>query len=307
MEKIVVLSGGTGSSKLIRGMQRLSRFTVVANVADNAWFHGLYVCPDIDTVTYTLAGIANRKHGWGIEGDTFRVLRQLKRLGAKDTWFRLGDLDLATSMLRTSLLKEGASLTEVTKRIGEMLGIPSWPVLPATDAHVETRIVTEEKGDLHLQEFWVREKGRPSVKSVRYKGIGRARETAEVAASISEADRIVIPPANPVTSILPILSVGRIRRALEESSARKVAVSPMIGKGPVSGPAAKFMASRGIPPTSEGVAELYEGLVDVLIVDEKDEAKAREIEKSGVSCLVRSTLMRGASDAERLAREVLKA
>ena len=256
---VVILSGGTGSAKFLRGMQSMSRFTVVANVGDNAWFHGLYVCPDVDTVTYTLAGIADSRRGWGIQGDEFKALDQLKRLGAEGTWFNIGDQDMATHLLRTALMGEGRSLTEATSAIARGLGVRPWKILPATDQHVETRIITAEMGEMHLQEFWVKEKGRLTPTGVRYVGARRARPTDEVARSIESAERIVFAPANPITSILPILSISGFREVLRKSKARKVAVSPMLGEGSFSGPAARLMVAKGLKPTSEGVARLYGG------------------------------------------------
>jgi len=305
--RVVVLSGGTGSAKFLRGLQRASGFTVVANVGDNAWFHGLYVCPDIDTVTYTLAGIADSQRGWGIAGDEFKALGQLKLLGAKDTWFNIGDKDMATHLLRTSMLRDGRSLTEATSTIARRLGVHRWKILPATDQHVETRILTAEMGEMHLQEFWVREGGRPTPTGVRYLGARRARVTEEAARSIASAERIVFAPANPITSIMPILSIGGLRGALRKAKARKVAVSPMVGEGSFSGPAARLMVARGLKPTSEGVARLYRDVVNAMIVDESDRAQADEIEDAGVSCRFTSTLMRTAADEERLAKVAMEA
>ena len=181
-EGVVALSGGTGSAKFLRGLQKLTQFTVVANVGDNAWFHGLYVCPDIDTVTYTLAGIADAKKGWGIRGDEFKALGQLKSLGSEDTWFNIGDLDFATHLFRTAHDERGqephGSHLDHRPPTG---GDADATILPATDQHVETHIVTAEKGEMHLQEFWVKEKGRPTPTGVRYVGARQARVTAEVA------------------------------------------------------------------------------------------------------------------------------
>ncbi len=290
----------------MRGLQGLAKFTVVANVADNAWFHGLYVCPDIDTVTYTLAGLADEAKGWGLAGDTFRALEQLKRLGSAGTWFRLGDLDLATHIFRTEQMSKGKSLTEVTAMIARGLGVLDWRVLPATDEHVETRILTVEKGELHLQEFWVREGGNPGVMGVRYKGAERARATKSVLETLESADRMVIPPANPITSIMPIAAIHGIGTVLSKSKARRVAISPMIGGRAVSGPAAKLMIAKGLEPTSAGVARLYGGMVDVLIIDEEDRAQSREIEKRGISCVCAPTLMRSSADEARLAKLALE-
>lgn len=275
-------------------------------MADNAWFHGLYVCPDIDIITYTLAGIADEERGWGIAGDTFRALDQLKRLGSPGTWFNIGDLDLATHVFRTSLLKEGLTLTEVTARVARGLGVRDCKILPASDQHVETRIDTKEGGEMHLQEFWVKEGGLPTPTAVRYQGARQARPTPEVLKSLAVAGRVVIAPGNPVTSIMPSLSVGGFRRALEESRARKVAISPMVGTRAFSGPAARLMQSQGIEPTSVGVARLYKGAIDAIIVDESDRQMAPSIERLGLSCQVAPTLMRSPADATRLARMALE-
>jgi LPPG:FO 2-phospho-L-lactate transferase len=304
---VVAISGGTGSAKFLRGLRSLTRFTVVANVADNAWFHGLYVCPDIDTVTYTLAGIADSERGWGIQGDEFRALGQLKALGSPGTWFNIGDIDMATDVFRTALMRQGKSLTEVTETVAQRLGVRGCRILPATDQHVETRITTAEKGEMHLQEFWVKERGRLTPEAVRYVGARQARPTAEVAKSMASADRIIVSPANPITSIMPTLSIGGFRELLGKSKARKVAVSPMLGEGPFSGPAAQLMAAKKLRPTSEGVARLYRGVVDAIIVDESDRSQARAIERLGVSCHFTSTLMRTGEDELRLAKVAMEA
>jgi LPPG:FO 2-phospho-L-lactate transferase len=305
--KVVALSGGTGSAKFLRGLQKVTTFTVISNVGDNAWFHGLYVCPDIDIVTYTLAGVSDGKRGWGVQGDEFRALGQLKKLGSEGTWFNIGDIDMATHVFRTALMKEGKSLTEVTSAVARRLGVRGAKILPATDEHMETHIVTEEKGEMHLQEFWVKERGRLTAKDVRYVGAARARPTPEAARSVLSAQRIIISPANPVTSVMPILSIGGFRELMRKSNARKVAISPMVGKRAFSGPAAELMVARGIKPTSEGVATLYKGLVDALIIDETDRAQARAIESAGVSCVRTSTLMRSRDDEVRLAKVAMEA
>ena len=306
-EKVVALSGGTGSAKFLRGLQKLTRFTVIANVWDNAWFHGLYVCPDIDTVTYTLAGVVDARRGWGIRGDEFRALGQLKKLGSEGTWFNIGDMDIATHVFRTALMREGKSLTEVTSAIARGLGVRGWRILPATDQHVETHIITAEKGEMHLQDFWVMERGRLTPKGVRYVGARQAHPTAEVAASLASADRIIVSPANPITSVMPTLSITGFRELLGRSKARKVAISPMLGEGAFSGPAARLMTAKKLRPTSDGVARLYKGVVDAMIVDESDRAQAKAIEKAGVSCHFTSTLMRSREDEVRLAKVAMEA
>jgi len=305
--RTVVLSGGTGSAKFLMGLQPLCHYTVVANVGDNSWFHGLYVCPDIDTVTYALAGELDTERGWGVRGDTFNALERLRELGSRDTWFKIGDVDMATHVYRTALIEDGKTLTQATEAIARAYGVRDWRILPATDSHVETRIRTAEKGEMHLQEFWVREAGRLTPTTVRYAGARAARPTPQVERAVASADRVILCPANPITSIMPTLSIPGVREAIRRSKARKVAVSPMVGQGAYSGPAAKLMAAKGIRPTSLGVAELYRGLVDALVIDESDREMERSISKAGMECLVTSTLMRNRDSQVRLARVALEA
>jgi LPPG:FO 2-phospho-L-lactate transferase len=304
--RVVALAGGTGSARFLRGLQRVAEFTVIANVGDNAWFHGLYVCPDVDIVTYTLAGIEDANKGWGIRADEFKTLAQLEKLGSEATWFNIGDVDMATHVYRTALLKKGRDLTEVTSIIAQRLGVRGAKIIPATDSEVETHIVTREKGEMHLQEFWVKEKGLLAVKGVRYVGARRARPTKEVVRAIASARRLIISPANPVTSILPILSIGGFREIVSKCGARRVAVSPMLGRGAFSGPAAGLMSARGLAPTSESVARLYKGVVDVLVLDESDAGQVKAIEKAGVSCALTSTLMKTREDEARLAKVAME-
>jgi LPPG:FO 2-phospho-L-lactate transferase len=302
--KVVVLAGGTGSAKLLRGLSRLPiDLTVLANVGDNIWTHGVYVCPDVDIATYTLAGISSPQ-GWGIAGDTFEALRGLSRLG-EETWFRLGDRDLAVCLARTEMLRRGKSLTEATRRIAKSLGVES-PILPVTDDHLETRIMTPA-GELHLQEFWVRERGRPRVIGVRYEGARGARPTREVAMALSAADRVVICPANPVTSIGPMLAVTGFKRLLRETGARIVVLSPMEGASPFSGPAGKLLRATGSMPNSHGVARLYSDFADCIVISDVDAALAEKIRALGMECMTTGTLMKGPIDELRLARVMIEA
>lgn len=303
--KVVALAGGTGSAKLLRGLSRSgAELTVVANVGDNYLANGLYVCPDVDTAVYTLAGVASRERGWGVEGDTFEALGQLRRLG-EPAWFSLGDRDIALHLARARMLREGKSLTEATDALRRALGSP-WPVLPATDARVETHVLTPE-GALHLQEFWVRDRGRPAVKGVEYRGASGAAPTKEVRRALSRADRIVVCPANPVTSIGPMLAVPGFTEMLAASRATAVGVSPMVGKAPVSGPAAKLMRGTGVRPDTVGVARAYSGFLDALLVDRGDAGSAGEIRALGVRCVPADIVMKGRAGEARLAREVLTA
>ena len=300
--KVAALAGGTGSAKLLRGLAKLSvDLTAVVNVGDNAWMYGVYVCPDIDIATYALAGVADREKGWGIGGDTFSVVERLSQLG-EEAWFRLGDLDLATCLVRTSMLRGGASLTEATDRIRRMYGVKP-RVLPATDSEVETRLVTS-KGDLHLQEFWVRERGRPRVSKVRYEGARRASATSQVRFAILGADRVVVCPGNPVTSLGPMLAIPGFESLLARAAGRVVALSPMAGEGPFSGPAGKLMGAMGLREDSVGVARLYSKFLDAILISDRD-SKSAEIESLGVKCREADTFMEGPDDEVRLAKEML--
>ncbi len=303
--KVVLLAGGTGSAKLIRGFKNLPvDLTVVSNVGDNFWTYGVYVCPDIDVATYALAGTGDREKGWGIAGDTFHVLSRLSELGT-ETWFKLGDADLAVCLARTELLRRGKTLTEATVAVCGALGVRA-AVLPASDHPIETHVVTP-RGVLHLQEFWVRDRGRPRVLDVRYGGARRASPTKEVTSAISEADRIVICPANPVTSIGPMLAVPGFSRLLSMAPGRKVALSPMDGAGPFSGPAGKFLKAKGVRQDSVGVASLYARFVDSIVVSASDSGMGGSIRGLGVECHLTRTKISGPKDELRLAKELIEA
>ena len=273
------------------------------NVGDNAWIYGVYVCPDLDIATYTLAGVADAERGWGVEGDTYGVLGGLSRLGS-DSWFRLGDLDLATCLFRTEMIRRGSTLTEATEKIRRALGVKS-AILPATDGSVETWLTTS-RGDLHLQEFWVREGGRPRVTKVTYRGAGSSPPTAEARSAILGADRVVVCPANPVTSIGPMLALPGFAGLLGRSRARVVALSPMAGRAPVSGPAGKLLRSTGVRPDSAGVAGLYSGFLDAMLIAERDSALKGAIERRGIECALTDTMMTDRASEARLARELLE-
>jgi LPPG:FO 2-phospho-L-lactate transferase len=302
--KVVALAGGTGSAKLLLGLSDLGPdLTVIANVGDNAWMHGLYVCPDVDIALYTLAGIADEARGWGVKGDTFESLAQLKRLGA-ETWFALGDRDLATHIRRTELLGHGMSLTEATDDLRNKLHVAS-RVLPATDDPVETQIRTP-RGLLHLQEFWVRERGRPRVTGVTYRGSRRAKPTEDVVHAVQRADRVIVCPANPVTSIGPTLAIPGFIGVLERSGVRSTALSPMLGSAPFSGPALKLMKAVGLRPDSLGVAERYSSFLDAIVIDRSDGRLAAGIQDLGLECRLSDTRISSVGDARRLARELLE-
>jgi len=304
-QKVVALAGGTGSGKLLRGLARTGcDLTVVANVGDNIWMHGLYVCPDVDIAMYTLAGVADRDRGWGLKGDTRTTMRQLTRLGKPD-WFILGDMDIATHIVRTELLREGFSLTEVTRVLCNKFGV-NQVLLPATDADVETYLRTSS-GSMHLQEFWVKNRGAVEVEGVEYRGASRARPTSEVLEAIGAADRIVICPANPVTSVGPMLALRGFERAIHDSPARVVALSPMKGSGPYSGPAGKLLRTVGVRTDSAGVAVRYSRFLDAIIIDLADAVLSGTITKAGIKCILSDTSLGSSSAEKRLAMELLRA
>ncbi len=300
--KVVALAGGTGSAKLLRGLDSLGvDLTVVANVGDNIWMYGVYVCPDIDVACYSLAGIADRAKGWGVAGDTFEMLKALRRLGL-DTWFKLGDQDFATCLVRTRTIHSGGTLTEATEMERRALGV-TCKVLPVTDNPVETRILTP-RGDEHLQEFWVRDKGRPEAIGVRYRGASKARVSVAVKSALAEADRVVVCPANPVTSIGPMLAVPGFTRML--SKTHVAALSPMEGEAPFSGPAGKLMKAIGSKQNSAGVAGLYAGFLGAVLISERDRELEGTIEAMGIRCIRTDTRISTANDATRLAKELLE-
>lgn len=305
---ITILAGGTGSVKLVRGLARLEKkkeggMNVVANVGDNIWLHGLYVCPDIDTIVYGLAGMLDEERGWGVKGDTFSFLSQMKRSGAP-TWFGLGDRDLATHVLRTEMMRQGKSLTQVTAYFTEKFGV-STTVLPATDNEVET-VISTGAGEMHLQEFWVKNAGRPEVRGVRYRGIGKARATRQALAAINNADRIIIAPGNPVSSIGPTLALKEIRAALAKRRTDVVAVSPIIGNAAVSGPAVKYMDAVGVRASAAGIAEFYRQVAGSIVIDSRDREAASEIRRSlDMDVHETNITMQGRKDEVRLGRYLL--
>ena len=303
--KVVALAGGTGSAKILRGLDRINvDLTVVGNVGDNFWMHRVYVCPDLDIAMYSLAGVADRYRGWGIEGDTYIIHSQLER-DREQAWFKIGDRDLAICAMRTNRLRNGANLTEVTNQLRNESGVRH-RILPATNDPLETRILTS-KGNLHLQEFWVRDRGKPAVNDVVYKGKDTASASREVLEAIEGAERIVVCPANPITSIGPIMAVRGVSEALSRTKAHVSAISPMIGNTPFSGPARKLMRAVGLRPDSVGVAAFYSDFLDSLIIDEADGRLAYGVERNGVQCILSRTRVLAEEDQTRLAKEVLTA
>ncbi|MGI8912131.1 MAG: 2-phospho-L-lactate transferase [Rubrobacteraceae bacterium] len=303
--KVVALAGGVGGAKLAAGLQAAlppGDLTVVVNTADDFDLWDLRICPDLDTVMYTLAGIANPETGWGIAGETFDALGMLARYG-EDTWFKLGDRDLATHVLRSARLRSGVSLTGVTAALSDALGIPSY-VLPMCDEPVSTTLDTPA-GRLEFQEYFVRRGQRDEVRGVELRGVEKARPTTVVLYALARAETIVFCPSNPVVSIGPILAVPGMREAVSASPAPKVAVSPIVGGRALKGPADRMLASLGHEVSATGVARMYEGLVDGMVIDLADEVERNDISALGMTVHATDAVMRDAPDRERLAREVL--
>lgn len=303
----VVLTGGTGGAKFVEGLEQVlpaAQITAIVNTGDDLVWWGLHVSPDIDSITYAMAGLLSYERGWGVEGDTFDCLRAMERLGAL-TWFQLGDRDLAVHLARTQLLAQGKTLTEATEVITRRLGVAS-RVLPMTDASVETRVMTST-GELSFQEYFVRERWQPEVKGVRFFGAETARPAPGLLEAIHKADTLLIAPSNPITSIGPILAVPGIREALRHTPAPVAAVSPIVGGVPVSGPAGKLMQAQEFPVSIEGVTRAYADVLDVLIVDEQDAGAASCIESLGIRVFATNTIMNSAADKAALAEATLAA
>jgi len=304
---IVVLTGGTGGAKFIQGLKQClvpSELTIVVNTGDDLLWWGLHVSPDLDSITYALAGMLSKNRGWGVEGDTFHCLKVMGRLGEL-TWFQLGDRDLALHLFRTELLAAGKSLAEVTEEIARRLRIES-RILPMTNARLETRIRTPA-GELGFQEYFVRERYSLPVREVRFTGADQAEPAPGVLEAIASADAVLLAPSNPVTSIGPILAVPSIRESLVRTAAPIGAVSPIIGGAAVSGPAGTLMESQGLPVSVEGIARVYADFLDVLIMDEQDAAEATKVERMGIRVRVTQTLMKSSEDKAWLARTAFEA
>lgn len=303
---IAALCGGVGGSKLALGLYLSlapDELTVLVNTADDLEFAGLHVSPDLDTVTYTLAGIARREVGWGIEGDTFEALAMLRRYGLP-AWFQVGDRDLATDVIRTWLLREGVSLTDVTHRIATALQVRA-RILPMTDARVETRLRVGGTW-LHFQEYFVARGHRDPVEAIRYEGLEAASTSTGVRRALSTAEVIVIVNSNPVLSILPVLGVDGVNEALTARTGPCVAVSPIVGESAISGPAAELMRLIDQPSSALGVAGAYLGVIDGFVLDQRDARLAPEIERLGPAVACMDTIMRTEDDRRRLARDVIE-
>lgn len=303
--RVVALAGGVGGAKLAAGLEKVlppGGLSVVVNTADDFDLWGLRICPDLDTVMYTLAGLSNPETGWGVVDESFNALNMISLYG-EDTWFKLGDRDLATHILRTKRLREGSRLTKITTEFSAALGVRC-SILPMCDEPVSTVLKTPE-GCLDFQEYFVRRGQRDEVSGVELRGIENACVPVEIQTVVVHADVIVLCPSNPLVSIGPILAVPGMRELLARSLAPKVAVSPIVGGRALKGPADKMLYSLGHEVSAAGVARMYEGIVDGMVIDRIDEGEEARLSASGMRTLVTDTIMRDETGRERLAREIL--
>lgn len=302
LKHVVVLVGGVGGAKLAYGLARLlspEQLTIVVNTADDFNLYGLRICPDSDTIMYTLADLVDKTNGWGIGGDTIHMLGALRRYG-EDTWFRLGDQDMATHVLRTHWLSQGCTQTEITARLSAALGVKH-RILPMSDEPVATMVDTQEYGEIEFQHYFVRHRWQPTVKGLRFLGAETAQMTREVKNALAEADAILIAPSNPWLSIAPMLAVQGLRAALVAQNVPRVAISPIIGGQAVKGPAAKLMKELGYEPSAAAVAQYYGDLLTGYVYDERDLG----LTFPALRTLALNTLMQSEAERITLARNVL--
>jgi LPPG:FO 2-phospho-L-lactate transferase len=301
---MLLLSGGTGTPKLLNGLRKLipdKDITVVVNTAEDLWISGNLVCPDIDTVIYLFAGLLDTDRWWGIEQDTYHTHKALINAGNNEI-LRLGDRDRATHIMRSEFIRQGASLTEAVDRTARMLGVKA-RILPMCNEPVSSMIVTNE-GTMHFQEFWVTKGGKPEVFGIEYSGTQTAIVPEPLRKAIDHEKNIIIGPSNPITSIDPILAVGGMRELLR--SKHVIAISPIIGHEPVSGPAGKMMSACGYEVSSTGVAQYYNDLLDVFIIDERDGMVSRDINDQDVLIISADTMMSSYEKSTALAGVVLE-
>ncbi len=304
---LTVLAGGVGAARFLQGLAAVfpqEWLRIVVNTGDDATFYGLHVSPDIDTILYWLSGLADEERGWGIRGDTFHLLGQLRAYG-HDTWFNLGDRDLATHIHRTLLLGQGKTLSEVTTQMCQALGVRA-QVLPMSDQPVRTWVETPE-GLLPFQEYFVRRRTEPEVRGIVFKGIEEARPAPGVLEAIQQAAGIIVAPSNPIISVGPILALPGVRAALTTTPAPVAAVSPIVAGAAIKGPADRMMRGLGLEASALGVAKLYRDFLDDFVLDQRDASLKPHIEALGVRVWVTDTIMASREVAVHLARTVLQA
>src|SRR5690348_17246601 len=304
---IVVLAGGVGAARFLEGLVQVvpqERLTVIGNTGDDRDFYGLHVSPDLDIVMYTLSGIVDEAHGWGIRGDTYNTMQQLTAYGNED-WFMLGGRDLATHIHRTKLLREGKTLSEVTDELRRHFGL-GLRILPMSDDPIQTHIQTPA-GLLHFEEYMVKRRCSDEVQDVVFVGADEARPAPGVLDALKDAEAILIAPSNPIVSIGSILAVPGIHNTLHEAQGMVVAVSPIVGGAPIKGPADKLMRGLGMEVSAVGVARCYRDFLDVMVIDEQDAHLAERIEDLGIPTIITNTIMCDNDAKAALARTVLQA
>ena len=303
--RALALAGGVGGAKLVVGLVNClapDELVVAVNTGDDEEFHGLHISPDLDTMMYTLAGLSNPETGWGMNGDTFTALAMLRQYGA-DTWFNLGDRDLATHIRRTQLLKQGLALSEVTAELCAALGV-NHRIVPMSDQPVRTVLETSQ-GSLSMQEYFVRNRAQPDVSAVQYLGATEAVPSPGLDDALAQARILVICPSNPALSVQPIVEVSGMKERLASFSGLRVAVSPIVGNDAVRGPAGRIMAGMGQEVSVVGVARAYREFCDVLVIDRQDEAMAPAVAEAGLRPVVTNTIMNSLQDRIDLAETVL--
>jgi len=304
--KVLALAGGVGGAKLALGLARVlppEALVIAVNTGDDECFHGLHVSPDLDTVMYTLAGLANTETGWGLAGDTFNALGMLGRYGT-DTWFNLGDRDLATQVRRTQRLRQGATLSQVTDELCRSLGVLH-RIVPMSDDPVRT-VVSTEDGELPMQRYFVQQRSEPRVRSIHYQGAATARPAPSLLEALAQARTVVICPSNPFLSLGPILAIPGVRERLHCFEGFRVAVSPIIGGAALRGPAAKIMAELGHQVSSVGAARQYRGMCDTFWIDSQDAELAPAIAELGMRPKVGPIIMTSDADKVELAKRILE-
>ncbi len=302
LPNVVVLVGGVGGAKLAHGLAQVlppDKLTVIVNTGDDMWYYGLRICPDLDTVMYTLAGVVDKAKGWGLSDDTTRMLDGLRRYG-EEAWFGLGDQDVATHLLRTQALRAGETLTQVTARLSRALGVQT-RVVPMTDAQVATLVDTAEYGEIEFQEYFVRYRWQPTVRAIRFAGIETASVSETVRLALERADVILIGPSNPWLSILPILSVPGMRDLLMSRTVPRIAVSPIVEGRAIKGPAAKIMAELGYTVSARTVVEFYGDLLTGFVYDKRD----ADLHIEELPTAMFDTVMHVEADRMLLAREII--
>lgn len=285
--------------KLVRGLSQIDKsIAVILNVGDNVWKYGLYICPDIDTIFYGLSGLLDVSRGWGIKGDTFNFIGQIGELGLEN-WFRIGDRDLATHVLRTELLREGMTLTQVTEYFRSAYKLKAL-LIPISDDSIETRIVTS-RGEMNIQEFWVKYKAAPKVVGVVYKGAQNSRLTDRSLKLIRSSERIIIAPANPISSIGPSLAVRGVRNELAKVKKKVIAISPVEGKRAFSGPAAKYMKALKLDISPVGIAKYYSDIIGSFVISKVDRPYENAIKKLGLNVYLNDITMNSLHEERKLA------